>query len=135
MLVGAEETAKRYLELPLGVPEGTVMAGTFEIAGQQFLALNGGPMYKFTEATSFMIDCKTQEEVDYFWNTLTADGGAESMCGWLKDKFGLSWQVTPSKMNELMSGGTPEQSGRGINAMMQMKKIIIQDLQDAFDGK
>jgi predicted 3-demethylubiquinone-9 3-methyltransferase (glyoxalase superfamily) len=118
-----------------GMPEGTMLAATFELNGQKFMALNGGPMFKFTEAISLMIDCKDQEEIDYFWNALTADGGAESQCGWLKDKFGLSWQVTPAVMSDLMSGGTPEQSGRVMRAMMKMKKIIIQDLQDAYDGK
>jgi predicted 3-demethylubiquinone-9 3-methyltransferase (glyoxalase superfamily) len=119
----------------MGMPEGSMLAATFELAGQKFMALNGGPMFKFTEAISLMIDCQTQEEVDYYWNALTGDGGEESMCGWLKDKFGLSWQVTPTVMNDLMSSGTPEQSSRVMAAMMKMKKIIIQDLQDAFDGK
>jgi predicted 3-demethylubiquinone-9 3-methyltransferase (glyoxalase superfamily) len=125
----SKEAAERQ-----GLPEGTLLAATFELAGQKFMALNGGPMFKFTEAISLMIDCKDQEEVDYYWNALTADGGEESMCGWLKDKFGLSWQVTPAVMRDLMSSGTPEQSARVMAAMMTMKKIIIQDLQDAYNG-
>lgn len=119
----------------IGIPEGTMLAATFELAGQKFMALNGGPMFKFTEAISLVIDCKDQEEVDYYWDALTADGGEEDMCSWLKDKFGLSWQVAPTIMNDLMTSGTPEQSARVIAAMMKMKKIIIQELQDAFDGK
>jgi predicted 3-demethylubiquinone-9 3-methyltransferase (glyoxalase superfamily) len=119
----------------MGMPEGAMLAATFELAGQKFLALNGGPMFKFTEAISLMIDCQTQEEVDHYWNALTADGGEESMCGWLKDKFGLSWQVSPAALNEMMTSGTPEQSARTMAAMMKMKKIIIQDLRDAYDGK
>jgi predicted 3-demethylubiquinone-9 3-methyltransferase (glyoxalase superfamily) len=119
----------------MGMPEGSMLAATFELAGQKFMALNGGPMFKFTEAISLMIDCGTQEEVDYYWNALTADGGEESMCGWLKDKFGLSWQVTPAALNDLMTNGTPEQSARVMAAMMKMKKIDIQTLQDAYDDK
>jgi predicted 3-demethylubiquinone-9 3-methyltransferase (glyoxalase superfamily) len=87
-----------------GQPEGSVLVVEFEIAGQKFVGLNGGPMFKFSEAISFMIDCKDQAEVDYFWSRLTADGGEESQCGWLKDKFGLSWQVVPSVMSSLVTG-------------------------------
>ena len=118
-----------------GQPEGSVMVVEFEIAGQKFVGLNGGPMFKFSEAISVMIDCKDQEEVDYFWSRLTADGGQESQCGWLKDKFGLSWQVVPSVLSSLVAGPDPERSKRAMGAMMKMKKIDIQTLQDAYDGK
>ena len=117
-----------------GQPEGSVMVVEFEIADQKFVGLNGGPHFKFNEAISFMIDCKDQNEVDYFWNTLTADGGEESQCGWLKDKFGLSWQVVPAVMNALVAGPDPEGSKRAMAAMLKMKKLDIQQLQDAYDG-
>lgn len=116
-------------------PKGTVMAVEFELNGQKFTALNAGPMFKFTEAISFLIDCKDQKEVDYYWNKLTADGGEESMCGWLKDKFGLSWQVTPRILVELVSDKDPKRASRAMKAMMQMRKIDIQKIKDAADGK
>jgi len=115
-------------------PAGSVMVAEFEIGGQRFIALNGGPHFKFTEAVSFVVNCETQEEVDYYWSTLTADGGEESMCGWLRDKFGLSWQITPAIMYKLYSGD-PAAAQRVMQAMMQMKKMDIQKLQDAYDGK
>ena len=118
-----------------GQPEGSVLVVEFEIAGQKFVGLNGGPHFKFSEAISFMIDCKDQAEVDYFWSRLTADGGEESQCGWLKDKFGLSWQVVPSMMSETVTGPDPEGSKRAMAAMMKMKKIDIKTIQDAYDGK
>jgi len=118
-----------------GQPEGSVLVVEFEIAGQKFVGLNGGPMFKFSEAISFMIDCKDQAEVDYFWSRLTADGGEESQCGWLKDKFGLSWQVVPSVMSSLVTGTDREGSKRAMAAMMKMKKIDIKTIQDAYDGK
>lgn len=118
-----------------GLPEGSTLVVEFEIAGQKFVGLNGGPHFKFNEAISFMIDCKDQAEVDYFWSSLTADGGEESQCGWLKDKFGLSWQVVPTVMNDLVAGTDPEGSKRAMAAMMKMKKLDIQQLQDAYDGK
>ena len=116
-------------------PKGTVMTAAFELDGQKFTALNAGPMFKFTEAISFVISCKTQEEVDYYWSKLTADGGQESMCGWLKDKFGLSWQVVPDALIELLQVKDPKKSQQVMQAMMKMKKIIIKDLQDAHDEK
>jgi predicted 3-demethylubiquinone-9 3-methyltransferase (glyoxalase superfamily) len=122
---------------PKGAPgnmAGQVMTAQFEINGQEFLALNGGPMFKFTEAVSFVITCENQEEVDYYWDKLTADGGEESMCGWLKDKFGLSWQVTPVQMATLMTSND-ERSERAMQAMMQMRKLDLKVLQDAYDGK
>jgi len=109
------------------------MVAEFELEGQRFIALNGGPQFKFTEAVSFVVNCETQEEVDYYWSRLTADGGAESMCGWLKDKFGLSWQITPTIMYKLYSGD-PASAQRVMQAMLQMKKLDIQKLQDAYDG-
>jgi predicted 3-demethylubiquinone-9 3-methyltransferase (glyoxalase superfamily) len=115
-------------------PAGTVMIGTFQLAGQDFIALNGGPQFKFTEAISFSIDCETQEEVDEYWKKLTA-GGEESMCGWLKDKFGLSWQVIPRQLGEMMGDKDPEKAKRVMNAMLQMKKIDIAVLKQAYDGK
>mgnify|MGYP001092989170 CR=1 FL=1 len=102
---------------------------TFELEGQKFNALNGGPQFRFNEAVSFFISVETQEEVDYFWSKLTANGGAESRCGWLKDKFGLSWQVVPTALGAMMKSGTPAQSQGVMEAMMKMKKIIIADLE------
>jgi predicted 3-demethylubiquinone-9 3-methyltransferase (glyoxalase superfamily) len=116
-------------------PKGTVMIVEFQIDGQKFLALNGGPRFKFTEATSFVINCETQEEVDYFWDKLTADGGSESQCAWLKDKYGLSWQVVPTILIELLQNKDAEKSHRVMLAMMQMKKIDIATLKRAAEGE
>lgn len=107
------------------VPKGKVITISFELDGQAFVALNGGPNFKFTEAISFMIRCENQEEIDYYWSKLTADGGAEVQCGWLKDKFGLSWQVVPARIGELIS------SANGMQAMMKMKKLDIAELEKA----
>ena len=115
-------------------PKDQVMHGTFELDGIKFYAFDAGPMFKFTEATSFFVQADTQEEIDHYWNSLTADGGAESMCGWLKDKFGLSWQIVPSILGELMGHKDAAKAGRAMQAMMQMKKIIIADLQKATEG-
>ena len=115
-------------------PKGSVMTATFQIEGQEFIALNGGPHFKFTEAISFVVDCKTQEEVDEFWEKLSA-GGEKSRCGWLKDKFGLSWQIVPDTLGKLMQDKDPEKSKRVMQAMMKMDKRIIADLQKAYDGK
>jgi predicted 3-demethylubiquinone-9 3-methyltransferase (glyoxalase superfamily) len=109
--------------------------GTFEIAGQQFMTLNGGPMYKFNEAISLYVNCDSQEEVDRLWAQLTADGGSESRCGWLKDKYGLSWQIIPSKMWDLLRDPDQEKISRVMAAMMQMSKINIAALQEAYDSK
>ena len=106
---------------------------TFELEGQKFNALNGGPQFKFNEAVSFFISGESQEEVDYFWNRLTADGGVESKCGWLKDKFGLSWQVVPKALGEMMKSGTPAQSQKVMEAMMKMVKLDIATLKQAYD--
>ena len=112
-----------------------VMAGTFELEGQRFIALNGGPQFKFTEAISLFVNCETQEEVDELWEKLTAGGGAPSQCGWLKDKFGLSWQVIPSALMELMSDPDREKASRVTQAMLQMKKIDINGLKRAYDQR
>lgn len=118
-----------------GRPAGSVMTIEFWLNGQSFVALNGGPVFKFTEAVSFIITCDDQEEVDYYWNKLT-DGGDETaqVCGWLKDKFGLSWQVVPKILQELMKDATPGKAGKAMTAMMQMKKIDIENLRKAADS-
>ncbi|HKI06687.1 MAG TPA: VOC family protein [Thermoanaerobaculia bacterium] len=123
----------RYGEAGPG-PKGTVMNGVFELEGQQFMALNGGPHFKFTEAISLFVSCESQEEVDELWEKLTADGGAPSQCGWLKDKFGLSWQIIPTTLMELMSDPDPEKSKRVMQAMLQMSKIDVAALKRAYDG-
>src|SRR5436189_678468 len=114
-----------------GQPAGSVLTIEFEIEGQKFVALNGGPQFKFNESVSFVVNCETQEEVDYFWEKLTADGGEESACGWLTDKFGLSWQVTPTVLIDMLHDNDQEKSGRVMQAMLQMKKIDIKALKDA----
>jgi predicted 3-demethylubiquinone-9 3-methyltransferase (glyoxalase superfamily) len=120
----------RYGEAGPG-PAGAVMVVNFQIEGQDFIALNGGPLFKFTEAISFVINCQTQEEVDHYWNRLTAGGGQESQCGWLKDKYGLSWQVTPTILGELLADKDQKKAQRVMQAMLQMKKIDIAALQRA----
>ncbi len=117
-----------------GRPAGTVMTVEFELDGQLFTALNGGPHFKFSEAISFQVDCKDQDEVDNYWTKLQAGGGSESQCGWLKDKFGLSWQIVPTEMNELMSDPDPAKAGRAMSAMLKMKKLDIAELRRAHAG-
>ena len=117
-----------------GRPAGSVLTVEFEIEGQKFTALNGGPQFKFNESVSFVVYCQTQDEVDYFWQKLTADGGQESECGWLRDKFGLSWQVTPTVLIEMLHDKDPKKSERVMNAMMQMQKIDISKLKAAYAG-
>ncbi len=117
-----------------GKPAGSVMSVEFELDGQKFIAINGGPQFKFSEAISFMIQCETQEEIDTFWEKLTADGGEEGPCGWLKDKFGLSWQVTPTILGKMMSDSDKEKADRAMKAMLQMKKLDIEELKKAFEG-
>lgn len=117
-----------------GRPAGSAMTVEFELEGQRFTGLNGGPTFKFTEAVSFAVSCETQEEVDYFWSKLTADGGAESQCGWLKDKFGLSWQITPKILIELLKDKDKAKSQRAMKAMLQMRKIDIAKLEEAAAG-
>ena len=117
-----------------GKPPGSVMVVAFELDGQPFTALNGGPHFKFDEAVSFQIMCETQDEVDYYWNALTKDGGQEGPCGWLKDKFGLSWQVVPSAIPRMMADADASKSARVMNAFMQMKKFDIATLERAAAG-
>ena len=116
-----------------GMPEGTAMTVEFELEGQKFLALNGGPVFKFNEAISFMVHCDSQKEVDYFWKKLSAVPESEQ-CGWLKDKYGLSWQIIPNALGKLLSDPDPEKAGRVMNAMLKMKKIVIKDLEKAYEG-
>src|SRR5205807_9804081 len=117
-----------------GRPKGSVMTVEFELEGQEFVALNGGPMFKFTEAISFVVNCETQEEVDYYWSKLSA-GGEESRCGWLRDKFGLSWQVVPVVLIEMLADKDTAKAKRVMHAMLQMDKIDIPTLQKAYNGK
>jgi predicted 3-demethylubiquinone-9 3-methyltransferase (glyoxalase superfamily) len=112
--------------------EGKILTAIFELNGQRFMALDGGPVFKFNEAVSFNVECEDQEEVDYFWNKLSAVPEAEQ-CGWLKDRFGLSWQVVPRQMGDLLGSPNKKKSLAAINAMLKMKKIVIADLQRAFD--
>jgi len=114
--------------------EGKVLVASFELDGVPFLALNGGPQYKFTEAISLSIDCKTQEEVDHFWTRLTEGGGEPGPCGWLKDKFGVSWQVVPEQLPRLLGDADRAKAGRAMNAMMQMGKIDIAAIEAARRG-
>jgi predicted 3-demethylubiquinone-9 3-methyltransferase (glyoxalase superfamily) len=114
-------------------PKGSVMTASFELEGQQFTALNGGPHFKFTEAVSFFVNCETQEEVDELWGKLS-EGGQTQQCGWLKDKFGLSWQIIPSVLIELMNDPDPQKSQRVTEAMLQMTKIDIAKLRQAYEG-
>ncbi|PKN98776.1 MAG: hypothetical protein CVU42_11200 [Chloroflexi bacterium HGW-Chloroflexi-4] len=113
---------------------GTVMTVSFELDGQQFTALNGGPLFKFTEAVSFVINCEDQAEVDKLWYGLTANGGEEVQCGWLKDKFGLSWQIVPQVLMDLMADPDKEKTDRVYQAMLKMKKLDIEGLKKAFAG-
>ena len=129
MLRYGEEVAKISES---GLAVGSVLTIEFEIEGQQFVALNGGTQFKFNESISFAINCETQEEVDYFWEKLTADGGEESACGWLKDKFGVSWQVTPTVLIDMLHDKDTAKADRVMHAMLQMKKIDIKTLKDAY---
>lgn len=118
-----------------GRPKGSVMTVEFQIEGQDFTALNGGPMFKFNESISFVVNCKTQKEVDYYWKKLTADGGKEVQCGWLKDKFGVSWQVVPTELNKLMRTKDRAKSQRVMEAMLKMVKLDINKLKAAASGE
>ncbi|MCI0506641.1 MAG: VOC family protein [Gammaproteobacteria bacterium] len=119
-----------------GRPEGSVMTVEFEINGHPFVALNGGPLFAFSEAISFQVHCKTQEEVDYYWEKLSAGGDKNAQqCGWLKDKYGVSWQIVPAVISELMSDADPEKSQRVMKALLQMKKLDIEKLKRAHQGK
>ncbi len=113
-------------------PKGSAMVVEFQLAGQRFQALNGGPIFKFTEAISLMVDCESQEEVDMLWSKMTADGGQESRCGWLKDKYGLSWQIIPTRFMQLMQDKDPKRTQRVMQAMLTMKKFDIARLEEAY---
>src|SRR6266436_8975944 len=130
-------TITRYSEAAAhaaGRPKGSVMTAAFQLEGQNFVALNGGPHFKFTEAISFAVNCETQEEVDYFWEKLTADGGSTGRCGWLKDKFGLSWQVNPVFLGDMLADPDAGKANRVMKAMMEMDKIDIAALEKAAQG-
>jgi predicted 3-demethylubiquinone-9 3-methyltransferase (glyoxalase superfamily) len=114
-------------------PKGTVMSATFQLDGQEFMALNGGSQFKFTEAISLFVNCETQEEVDDFWEKLSADG-KEGPCGWLTDKYGVSWQIVPSALGQMLSGNDAEKSKRVTQAMLQMKKLDVAKLKQAYEG-
>ncbi|TJZ73633.1 VOC family protein [Rhodococcus oryzae] len=145
----AEEAANYYVSIfknskiltiaryPAGAPgpEGSVMTVDFELNGHRINAINGGPQFTFTEAVSLLVDCDSQEEVDEYWAKLTADGGQEVQCGWLKDKYGLSWQIVPPGFDEMMVAGDPVKSQRAMQAMMQMKKLDVNELRRAYDGE
>lgn len=117
-----------------GRPKGSVMVMTFELDGQEFMALNGGPVFKFTEAISFIVNCETQEEVDRFWEKLS-EGGEKGPCGWLKDKYGLSWQIVPTVLGEMMQDKDAEKPERVMKAMLQMTKLDIKGLRQAYEKK
>ncbi len=143
----AEEAAKLYVSVFPGAritrvtrygpggpqPEGGVMTVAFELDGQPFVALNGGPHFTFTDGVSLSVDCKTQQEVDAYWDRLS-EGGEEGPCGWLKDRFGLSWQITPTVLGEMLGDPDPDRSRRVMEAMLGMKKICIADLERAYAG-
>ena len=116
------------------MPAGTVITASFEIAGQRVMVLNGGPRFTFDEAFSFFVSVETQDEIDRYWDALTADGGEPSECGWLKDRFGLSWQIVPSMLGQVLGDPDPEKSGRAMQAMLKMTKLDIAELQRAHDG-
>ena len=143
----AEEAAKLYTSIfknstidkvsryPEGPPPGgTVMTVAFKINGQEFIALNGGPRFQFTEAISFVVGCETQEEIDHYWDNLVK-GGTPQACGWLKDKYGLSWQIVPSNLSKLLSGSDREKSRRAMEAMMKMVKFDMKALEEAYEGE
>ena len=114
---------------------GKVLTAMFELNGQKFTCLDGGPIFEFNESVSFLVECKDQVEVDHFWDRFIADGGKESQCGWLKDKFGVSWQIIPKQLGKLAGDPDPVKSKRVVDRMLQMKKIIIIDLEKAYAGK
>lgn len=127
-------TVDRYGEAGPG-PKGTVMASSFLLDGNEFIALNGGPQFRFTEAVSFVITCRDQKETDYFWKHLSENGGQESMCGWVKDKFGLWWQVVPKQLNTMLRHKDRRKANRAMAAMLQMKKIDITAMKKAMSAK
>jgi predicted 3-demethylubiquinone-9 3-methyltransferase (glyoxalase superfamily) len=127
--------------MPVGAGEnpgpaaGAILTAHVEILGQQFMLLNGGPQFKFNEAVSFVVNTKDQAETDYYWDALTADGGVESQCAWLKDKFGVSWQIVPERLGQLLSGSDKAGASRAMQAMFKMQKIVIADLEAAYAGR
>lgn len=121
----------RYGEAGPG-PAGSIMTATFQLEGQEFMALNGGPQFKFTEAISLLVNCETQEEVDELWSKLT-EGGTESQCGWLKDKFGLSWQIVPTALGQMLQSPDPERNKNVVKALLQMRKLDINALRKAYE--
>ncbi|NII81629.1 VOC family protein [Pedobacter riviphilus] len=127
----AEAAAKYYCTVfkDSKITQVTPMVVTFELNGNKFMGLNGGPQFKFDEAISLMVNCDNQDEIDYYWDTFINDGGTESVCGWLKDKFGLSWQIVPSNIGELMA--EPERAKRVMDAVMQMKKLDMKKMENA----
>ena len=134
----AEEAMNHYVSifknstiLNFARANGKVLSVTFQLEGQQFIALNGGPQFKFSEATSFFVNCETQEEIDELWEKLS-QGGEKGRCGWLKDRFGLSWQIVPSALRKLTNDPDPEKAKAVFQAMLKMKKIVIEDLQRAY---
>ena len=124
---------RRYGEAGPGA-KGSAMSATFELEGQEFIALNGGPQFTFSPAISFFVNCETQEEVDEFWDKLS-EGGKKNRCGWLQDKFGVSWQIVPTALGKLLGDPDPEKSSRVMKAMLQMEKLDIRGLQEAYEGK
>jgi predicted 3-demethylubiquinone-9 3-methyltransferase (glyoxalase superfamily) len=132
--VGKSTRYGEAAEKAAGRPAGSVMTVEFELEGQKFTALNGGPVFKFNESISFVVNCDTQEQVDYFWEKFSADGGQESQCGWLRDKFGVSWQVVPRVLIEMLQDKNSEKSERVMKAMLQMQKIDIKKLNAAYAG-
>jgi len=138
----AEDAMKFYISIFKNVkifdvtpgPNGIASSVRFELEGQEFIGFNAGPEFKFNEAISMFVNCETQEEVDELWSKLTSDGGEEGRCGWCKDKFGLSWQIIPKQLGELMGDPNPVRSKRVMDAMLKMNKIIVADLQKAYDG-
>jgi predicted 3-demethylubiquinone-9 3-methyltransferase (glyoxalase superfamily) len=145
----AEEAAKFYTSIfkdskinaishygeGMPMPRGTVMTVGFTLAGQEFTALNGGPQFKFTEAISLVVNCETQQEIDYFWDKLTSSGGQPIECGWLKDRYGLCWQVVPTALGQMMKAGDATKTNRMMAALMTMKKLDVAELQKAYEGK
>lgn len=125
---------KSYYGEGAPMPKGTLLTATFELEGQSFSAMNAGPQFPFTEAISLTVNCKDQQEIDFYWSRLTADGGKEVQCGWLKDKYGLSWQIVPAVLGDLISGDA-EKSGRVMQALMKMVKLDIAELEKAANGK
>jgi predicted 3-demethylubiquinone-9 3-methyltransferase (glyoxalase superfamily) len=125
---------KRSKVVSVNRARGKVMSVQFELEGQRFMALNAGPQFRFSEAVSFFVGCETQEEIDDLWTRLIADGGSPSRCGWLKDKFGLSWQIVPNSLGRMLSDPDAAKSKRAMDAMLQMDKLDLEQLQQAYDG-